>query len=123
MGALNTAAGTSYRDTAKKTRELINARLNEGYTLEDFRTVIAKKTAEWKDDPRMAGYLRPETLFGTKFEQYLGQRPAGGRQNGFHNFDQRNTDYDAILREEERRIEHGGDQGDNRSHHGTGGTA
>ena len=41
VGALNTAAGTSYRDTAKKTRELINARLNEGYTLEDFRTVIA----------------------------------------------------------------------------------
>lgn len=48
-------------------------------------------------------------------------KPRGG--NRFHNFDQRNTDYDAILREEERRIEHGGDQGDNRSHHGTGGTA
>ena len=105
MGALNSAAGTSYRDTAKKTRELINARLNEGYTLEDFRTVIAKKTAEWKDDPRMAGYLRPETLFGTKFEQYLGQRPASGtsRPNSFHNFDQRETDYDALLREEEKR--------------------
>ena len=49
------------------------------------------------------------------------RKPRGG--NRFHNFDQRNTDYDAILREEERRIEHGGDQGDNRSHHGTGGTA
>ena len=105
MDALNTAAGASDRDTAKKTRELINARLNEGYTLEDFRTVIAKKTAEWKDDPRMAGYLRPETLFGTKFEQYLGQRAASGasRPNSFHNFDQREVDYDAMLREEERR--------------------
>lgn len=104
IDALNTAAGTSYRPTSRKTQELINARLAEGYTVDDFRTVIAKKAAEWKDDPKMAQYLRPETLFGTKFEGYLGQRPAGKKPaNAFHNFTQRETDYDALLIEEERR--------------------
>ena len=104
VDALNTAAGTSYRSTSRKTQELINARLAEGYAVDDFLTVIAKKSAEWKDDPKMAQYLRPETLFGTKFEGYLGQRSAGKKPaNAFHNFKQRETDYDALLMEEERR--------------------
>ena len=70
---LNQIAGTNYRATSKKTRELIKARINEGYTLEDFKIVIEKKTREWINDNKMKGYLRPETLFGTKFEGYLNQ--------------------------------------------------
>lgn len=70
---LNTKAGTNYRASSKKTRELISARINEGYTLEDFKIVIDKKTREWINDNKMKGYLRPETLFGTKFEGYLNQ--------------------------------------------------
>lgn len=70
---LNNSAGTNYRASSKKTRELIKARINEGYTLEDFKIVIEKKTREWLNDNKMKAYLRPETLFGTKFEGYLNQ--------------------------------------------------
>lgn len=71
---LNEKAETKYRASSKKTQSLIKARINEGFTLEDFKTVIDKKTAEWKHDPKMNQYLRPETLFGTKFESYLNQK-------------------------------------------------
>ena len=70
---LNSRTGTNYRASSKKTRELIRARINEGFTLEDFKIVIDKKTREWINDNKMKGYLRPETLFGTKFEGYLNQ--------------------------------------------------
>ena len=70
---LNNSAGTNYRASSKKTRELIKARINEGYTLEAFKVVIEKKTRDWINDNKMKGYLRPETLFGTKFEGYLNQ--------------------------------------------------
>lgn len=70
---LNSKAGTSYRPTTAKTVEVIKARLNEGFTLEDFKTVIDKKTAEWKGTD-FEQYLRPTTLFGTKFEGYLNAR-------------------------------------------------
>lgn len=68
---LNQKAGTQYKPTSKATQQHINARLAEGHTLDDFRTVIAKKCAEWLGDSKMEKYLRPETLFGTKFEGYL----------------------------------------------------
>lgn len=68
---LNQKAGTGYKHTTAKTRKTIHARLEEGFKIEDFRTVIDKKCAEWIGDPKMERYLRPETLFGTKFEGYL----------------------------------------------------
>lgn len=70
---LNNRCGTHYRHTTRKTRDLIKARWNEGFTLDDFKTVIDKKAAEWLNDPKMSKYLRPETLFGPKFEGYLNQ--------------------------------------------------
>lgn len=70
---LNTKTGASYKYTTKKTKDLIKARFNEGFTLDDFKTVIDKKSAEWINDENMSKYLRPETLFGTKFEGYLNQ--------------------------------------------------
>jgi uncharacterized phage protein (TIGR02220 family) len=71
---LNQKVGTNYRHTTKRTQTLIKARWNEGFTLDDFKTVIDKKTAEWLNDPKMSKYLRPETLFGNKFEGYLNQK-------------------------------------------------
>lgn len=71
---LNKKAGTNYRHTTKKTQSLIKARFNEGFTLDEFKTVIDKKVAEWLRDPKMNKYLRPETLFGNKFEGYLNQK-------------------------------------------------
>lgn len=69
---LNSVTGSSYRSTTSKTRKLIAARLTEGFTADDFKTVITKKAEEWTGTD-MAQYLRPETLFGTKFEGYLNQ--------------------------------------------------
>jgi uncharacterized phage protein (TIGR02220 family) len=67
---LNEKAGTGYKPTTAKTKSAINARLAEGFTVDDFKTVIDKKCAEWLGTD-MEKYLRPETLFGTKFEGYL----------------------------------------------------
>lgn len=69
---LNKKISTNYKSSSSKTITSINARLKEGFTLEDFKTVIEKKCREWKGTD-MEKYLRPETLFGTKFESYLNQ--------------------------------------------------
>lgn len=68
---LNREAGTAYRPSSAATRRLIAARLKDGFTVADFAAVIASKVADWRSDPAMSKYLRPETLFGTKFESYL----------------------------------------------------
>ena len=70
---LNSKAGTSYRASSKATQRFINARLNENYTVDDFKKVIDTKVANWKDDPKMSKYLRPQTLFSNKFEGYLNE--------------------------------------------------
>ena len=70
---LNSKAGTSFRVSSKDTQKHILARWNEGYRLEDFFKVIDAKASEWRYDKKMAPYLRPSTLFGTKFESYLQQ--------------------------------------------------
>ena len=67
---LNDKAGTSYRPTTKTTRNLIKARWHDGWLEDDFFRVIDAKVNDWGTDPRMSQYLRPETLFGTKFEAY-----------------------------------------------------
>ena len=72
LNHLNKRTGANYRHTTKSTRDKINARLNEGYVLDDFIEVIDKKCVEWMNTD-MQKYLRPETLFGTKFEGYLNQ--------------------------------------------------
>jgi uncharacterized phage protein (TIGR02220 family) len=78
---LNLVAGTNYKYKTKNTQKHINARLAEGYEVEDFKTVIDKKANEWRGT-EMEKYLRPETLFGNKFEGYLNQTivTAQGRQ-------------------------------------------
>ena len=67
---LNLKAKTNYRASSKPTQSHIKARLNEGFTVEDFKTVIDKKVKEWKRT-EFEKFLRPETLFGSKFENYL----------------------------------------------------
>ena len=74
---LNEKVGTNYRADAALAKKHIDARINEGYTVEDFRTVIDKKVAEWKGT-EFEKFLRPETLFGTKFDSYLNATNGGG---------------------------------------------
>ena len=75
VGYLNEATGSSYRPSSKQTMRHINARLKEGYTVDDFKAVIDCKANEWMGGD-MAKYLRPETLFSPKFEGYLNQARA-----------------------------------------------
>ena len=77
---LNQKAGTKYKASSKKTKSCIHARLSEGFTLEDFKTVIDKKCAEWIGTD-FQQYLRPETLFGTKFESYLNAKVTVHKNN------------------------------------------
>lgn len=70
---LNQKTGKHFRKSIANTTRVINARIKDGFTVDDFKTVIDKKVIEWGKDERMKQYLRPQTLFGTKFESYLNQ--------------------------------------------------
>ena len=66
--------------TTKNTTKHIKARINDGYTLEDFKSVIDKKCSEWLNSD-MEKYLCPDTLFGSKFEKYLNQKINNSKFN------------------------------------------
>ncbi|MBG9826888.1 phage replisome organizer N-terminal domain-containing protein [Bacillus wiedmannii] len=72
---LNMKAKTNYKYTSKKTQDLIRTRWKEGFRLNHFQQVIDIKASQWIDNTEMSGYLRPITLFGTKFESYLNEKP------------------------------------------------
>lgn len=72
---LNLITGSKFKPLTKITQDVIKARLKENYTVDDFKQVIDIKNAEWSVDPKMSKFLRPETLFGNKFESYLNQKP------------------------------------------------
>lgn len=73
---LNEKTGKHFTKSAAATKSKINARWHEGRRLADFKTVIDVKSAEWNGTDA-AKWLRPETLFGTKFEAYLNEQPTG----------------------------------------------
>nr|DAW91756.1 MAG TPA: replisome organizer protein [Caudoviricetes sp.] len=108
---LNSTVGSNYKSTTGKTRKLIAARIAEGFTVDDFKTVISKKAKEWQGTD-MAQYLRPETLFGTKFEGYLNQPERNNRRSPISRAEQeRQEGIEAVNRliaeyeEEERQNE------------------
>ena len=104
---LNAVLGSRYRASSKNLSSMIKARLSEGHTVDDFKCVVDKKHRQWKSDPKMVGYLRPETLFCAKhFDSYLNEKeveqktqPAEKPKNGFHNFGERKYNF-ADLEEE-----------------------
>ena len=67
---LNKVLGTDYKYNSDYITKILNARITEGYTLEDFKKVIDSQYKEWFDTD-MKKYLRPQTLFSTKFSSYL----------------------------------------------------
>ncbi len=81
---LNAQAEVNYKPSTPKTKELIKARLREGFTINDFKAVIDKKCADWKNDENMSKFLRPVTLFGTKFECYLNQKGTDFKYKDFY---------------------------------------
>ena len=69
---LNSVTGSKFKSSSKSHSENINARLGDGYTVDDLKAVIDLKHAEWGGDQRMCQYLRPKTLFQIgKFDGYL----------------------------------------------------
>ena len=70
---LNDQTGRRYSHTANKNQDLIKARWNEGFRVEDFKQVIDTKVKDWGNDSKMNQYLRPVTLFSNKFDDYLNQ--------------------------------------------------
>ena len=101
LSFLNEKTGRHFKE-CKETERLINGRISEGYTVDDFKTVIDKKCKEWKDDAKMSSFLRPSTLFApSHFDEYL-NAPEGkvvqfsgeNAKNQFNRFTQRQDDYD-----------------------------
>lgn len=79
VGYLNAKTGRNFSPDAKSARRCIKARWGEGYRVEDFKTVVDGKAAEWLGDPKMANYVRPDTLFSEKFDGYLNTAPLAAR--------------------------------------------
>lgn len=93
---LNQQAGTGFKH-AKSHQRLINARLKEGHTAEDIKTVVDRKVTEWANT-RMAKYLRPSTLFSdTNFNNYIGQITVGSEHEGNQQYNNQ------LTAEQERR--------------------
>lgn len=72
---LNSVTNSSYSPTNRGTIELLQDLMAQGYNLTDFKTVIDKKWASWKGT-KFQTYVRPSTLFGKKFENYLNEQPT-----------------------------------------------
>lgn len=84
---LNGKANTNYKPSSKKTQSLIHARFNEGFTIDDFKKVIDNKCDDWLNS-EFEKFLRPETLFGTKFESYLNAPKKKSAQTSTSQFDE-----------------------------------
>lgn len=69
LAKLNQKTGSEFC-VDKNTKDLIDARLADGYTEEDFYCVIEKMTILWDNDS-MRPNLRPSVLFGAKMGEYL----------------------------------------------------
>lgn len=72
IGFLNQSTGKNYKNKSLTNRKLITSRLNDGFTVEDFKQVISVKSINWLGG-KMEQFLRPETLFSNKFESYLNE--------------------------------------------------
>lgn len=78
---LNAKAGTHYKASSKTTKQHIHARLAEGFTVDDFKRVVDNMWTDWHGT-EWEQYLRPSTLFGSKFENYLNRKPQAKGKNG-----------------------------------------
>ena len=80
---MNSKCSKHYKHSSRIAREKIRARWNEGFRLEDFKTVIDVKSDDWVNDTKMNKYLSPDTLFGSKFEIYLNSTMPKQKTNNF----------------------------------------
>jgi uncharacterized phage protein (TIGR02220 family) len=82
LSYLNEKAARSYQPVPANMK-LISARLKEGASPDQCKAVIDAKASAWLGDSKMAGYLRPKTLFNaTNFAQYVGELGSGSPASG-----------------------------------------
>ena len=72
IDCLNQSTGKNYKHNSAINRKFITSRLNDGFTVDDFKRVIEVKSINWLGG-KMEQFLRPETLFSNKFESYLNE--------------------------------------------------
>lgn len=91
LGKLSKRAGVEFSPQVTAHVEHVLARLRDGHSPLQLRTVVWHQANEWEGDERMRRYLRPSTLFDrAKFAEYLPQAEAAwaedhrrnGRGNG-----------------------------------------
>lgn len=71
---LNEKSSKHFKNT-KTNQKYIKPRFDDGFDIDDFKMVINNMVSVWFNDPKMNKYLRPSTLFGDKFEDYLNSKP------------------------------------------------
>ncbi|KXY48870.1 phage replisome organizer N-terminal domain-containing protein [Bacillus sp. FSL M7-1020] len=87
LSYLNEKADKNFNHKAESHKKLIKARWNEGYTVENFKTVIDNKVSQWfgkfdREGKPLDQYLRPSTLFAQKhFDNYLNETVKGAKNN------------------------------------------
>lgn len=73
---LNEKTGRKFK-SIEANKKLIRARWNDGYKLDDFKTVIDNMVINWSgkdfNGTPAETYLQPKTLFSNKFDGYLNQ--------------------------------------------------
>jgi uncharacterized phage protein (TIGR02220 family) len=104
---LNLKSGKKFSPKIKATRSHISARIAEGRTVQDFKKVIDIKVSAWENDPKMCAFIRPETLFGNKFEGYLNEQKKGDEGRSWLEQAMNNPDLPVDPREKKKPWEAG----------------
>lgn len=92
MCYLNSHASTDFKTNIIETQKLIVNHLRKGHTVKHFEKVIDEKCSQWLGNSKMEMYLRPQTLFGDKFEAYLDEAEARTKNTGFYKGDSDSLD-------------------------------
>lgn len=77
VDVFNAETGSDYRLSGGTVMLGLRRIYDNGRTTEDVRRVIRAKQAQWGRDPEFSSFLRPKTLFGENFEEYLAEQPPG----------------------------------------------
>lgn len=95
---LNLKTGSKFKPTTKQYVQAIRSRLKEGYTIDDFKTVIDKKCREWKGT-KLEKYLTPKTLFApSHFDTYLNSNEMAAMTDTERKINELNALIDAVER-------------------------
>ena len=95
---LNLKTGSKFKPTTKPYVQAIRSRLKEGYTVNDFKTVIDKKCREWQGT-KLEKYLTPKTLFApSHFDTYLNSNATAVMTDTERNIAELNALIDAAER-------------------------